>query len=405
MARITFCVIAVAVTAAACARAPSPDSSPAIHLDTADPQEAIVEVSGLSRRDLSALSELDLTTDEWSVVLRVAVKGGEAHPSADLPAVAGQYAVGDSIRFIPSFPLDAGREYDVSFDPSRVPRINLPRLTAARAVVSLPRVVHTPSTVVTAVYPSGDVILENQLRMYVQFSGPMGQQAGLDHIALLDKAGHELVDAMLPLDTELWNSERTRYTVILDPGRVKREILPNRMMGRPLRRGETITLVVKKDWLDGRGVPLKSEFRRDYRVGPAIERPLNTAEWRIATPPAGTRDALTITFPAPLDHALTHARSACRARGQPCRAICASRRGRLDACSCRAIPGRRGNIPSSCYRSWRTLQATALDGRSRCGRPAMSCRQRAASPVLFRFGSSGQFHTSTPAFRQVLGRL
>jgi hypothetical protein len=304
MARITFCVIAIAVTAAACSRAPSPDSAPAIHLDTADPQEAIVEVSGLSRRDLSALSELDLTTDEWSVVLRVAVKGEEAHPSADLPAVAGQYAVGDSIRFIPSFPLDAGREYDVSFDPSRVSRINLPRLTAARAVVSLPRVVHTPSTVVTAVYPSGDVILENQLRMYVQFSGPMGQQTGVDHIALLDKAGHELVDAMLPLDTELWNSERTRYTVILDPGRVKREILPNRMMGRPLRRGETITLVVKKDWLDGRGVPLKSEFRRDYRVGSAIERPLNTAEWRIATPPAGTRDALTVTFPAPLDHAL-----------------------------------------------------------------------------------------------------
>ena len=303
---MTFCVAALALSATvtACSRAPSPVSSPAIRLDTTDPQQAIVEVSGLSRRDLSALSELDLTADEWSVALRVAVKTPGAHPGADLPAVAGSYAVGDSVRFIPSFPLDPGREYDVSFDLSKISRAANPRISASHAVVSLPRVVHTPSTVVTAVYPSGDVVLENQLRMYVEFSGPMGQQGGLDHIALLDKAGHELVDAMLPLDTELWNSARTRYTVILDPGRVKREILPNRMMGRPLRRGETITLVVKQDWLDGRGVPLKSEFRRDYRVAPAIERPLDTATWRIASPPAGTRDALAITFPAPLDHGL-----------------------------------------------------------------------------------------------------
>lgn len=304
MLRAPFFVIAIAVAAAACSRAPSPDSSPAIHLDTTDPQQAIVEVSGLAPRDLSAISELDLTADEWYVVLRIAVRTAGAHSGADRPAVAGQYAVGDSIRFIPSFPLDPGREYDVSFDPSRVSRATIPRIPASHAVVSLPRLVHTPSTIVTAVYPSGDVILENQLRMYVQFSGPMGQAGGLDHLALLDKAGHELVDAMLPLDTALWNNERTRYTIILDPGRVKREILPNRMMGRPLRRGETITLVVKRDWLDGRGVPLKAEFRRDYRVAPAIERPLDTAEWRIAPPRAGTRDALTIAFPAPLDQAL-----------------------------------------------------------------------------------------------------
>jgi hypothetical protein len=167
-----------------------------------------------------------------------------------------------------------------------------------------PAATATPSTVVTAVYPSGDVILENQLRMYVQFSGPMGQQSGLGHIALVDQAGQEITGAMLSADTELWSGDRTRYTLLFDPGRVKRETLPNRTMGRPLHRGQTVSLVVKTDWPDARGVPLKSGFRRQYRVGPADERPLSTLGWHIVSPSARTRGALTITFPKPLDHAL-----------------------------------------------------------------------------------------------------
>jgi hypothetical protein len=71
-----------------------------------------------------------------------------------------------------------------------------------------------------------------------------------------------------------------------------------------LRRGETITLVVSRRWPDGRGQPLKSDYRKTFRVGPPIERPLDVAEWRIAAAPAATREPLTITFPAALDRAL-----------------------------------------------------------------------------------------------------
>ena len=190
------------------------------------------------------------------------------------------------------------------FDPTKISRAVALTVPSLRAVVSLPQVAQASSTIVTAVYPSGDVIPENQLRMYVQFSGPMGQASGREHIAILDRNGQELVDAMLPLDTELWNGERTRYTVLFDPGRVKRKILPNREMGRALRRGDTITLVVSQDWPDGRGQPLKSDYKKNFQVGPAIERPLDAAEWRIAPAPAATREPLSITFPAALDRAL-----------------------------------------------------------------------------------------------------
>ena len=65
-----------------------------------------------------------------------------------------------------------------------------------------------------------------------------------------------------------------------------------------------ITLVVKSDWRDASGAPLKAEFRRQYRVGPPDERPLQPAAWRVSAPAFETRDALTVTSPEPLDRAL-----------------------------------------------------------------------------------------------------
>jgi hypothetical protein len=298
----TLSILTAAVLAAACWAQPAA-SIPVIRLDTSNPQQTVVEVIGLAARDRAALAKADLTADEWPEVFRVAVRRVDG-ASGELPPVAGRYSLDEAVRFVPSFPLDPGREYEVVFDPAQCSRAQALTISPVRAVVSLPRKAQAPSTIVTAVYPSGDVIPENQLRMYVQFSGPMGQGSGREHLAILDQDGQELVDAMLPLDTELWNPERTRYTVLFDPGRVKRQILPNREMGRALRRGETITLVVREDWLDGRGQPLLSAYRKNFRVGPAIERPLDAAEWRIAAAPVDTREPLRITFPAALDRAL-----------------------------------------------------------------------------------------------------
>ena len=78
----------------------------------------------------------------------------------------------------------------------------------------------------------------------------------------LDDRGQEVVDAFLPLDADFWNDDRTRYTVFFDPGRVKRGILPNKQMGRALAAGKRYTLLVKREWRDGHGLPLKEEFRQ-----------------------------------------------------------------------------------------------------------------------------------------------
>jgi hypothetical protein len=289
-----------AVIPLGCSGGASP-ASPQIQFNTAAQPTGVVEVTGLPSSILNALSSASVSEDEWRALLRISVK---STGSPDQPAVVGKYAVTSGvIRFTPMFPFDSGRQYDVVFDPTRLPGAS-GDVTRVVAVVGLPAIARTPSTIVSHIHPSGDVLPANQLRLYINFSGPMGQRGGFDHVKLVDDKGVEVVDAFLPLEADFFNDDRTRYTVFLDPGRVKRGILPNRTMGRALVAGRRYTLIVQPDWRDAQGLPLKQEFRREFRAGPADERPLTMASWKIAPPAAGSGDALAVTFPSPLDHGL-----------------------------------------------------------------------------------------------------
>ena len=197
-------------------------------------------------------------------MLRVAV-------GADAPAMLGEYAVADgALRFTPLFPFDQGRHYQVRFDPARVPGAPLTRGGVVEATSDARRHGRRPRPSVARVYPSGDVVPENLLRMYIEFSAPMGRKSGVEYIKLLDHAGREIAGAVLPLDYEFWSPDHTRFTVFLDPGRVKKGILPNQQMGRPLEIGRSVTLVISREWRDEHGLPLKEDFRRALRVGPPM---------------------------------------------------------------------------------------------------------------------------------------
>ena len=231
---------------------------PRIVLNT-DVVPARIEVAGLSARQMVDLYNASTDVPKTDV-FRVTV-------APDQPPMLGSYAFEGEDRFVftPMFPLDPGRAYYVTF----IPRGG----TAITATVGLPATHTTPTTVVSQVFPSGEVIPENQLRLYVHFSAPMGSKGGLDFIHLLDENGAEVKDPFLPLDAEFWNDDRTRYTVFFDPGRQKRGIAPIAEMGRSLTAGKSYTLVVDPDWRDGNGLPLKQAFRRGRG------RPATTTWW------------------------------------------------------------------------------------------------------------------------------
>jgi hypothetical protein len=255
------------------------------------------EVVNLTEAMVRAATSRELSRDEWEQVLRVSVSETD-------PPMVGAYAVsGATLRFAPMFPLDPGRDYHVVFRAAALPGLESER-SSMTARFTVPAVKRDPTTSVSAIYPSGDRVPANQLRLYVHFSAPMGRKGGLDYITLLDDKGQVVVDPFLPLDAEFWNSDHTRYTVFFDPGRQKRGILPNQQMGRSLEPGRLYTLVVSKDWPDGNGLPLREEFRRTFTVGAPDERPLDVRQWRLTAPAAGTREALRVSFPEPLDHGL-----------------------------------------------------------------------------------------------------
>jgi len=289
---------------AAIAAACSAGSSPDISLDLSNPNRPAVILSGLARRDLRALEAAASRAENvgWTPLFRVSVAPQE-EPGA--VAVSGEYTVSNGmVRFTPVLPFEGGRTYYATFDPGAARGGTLAHLSKLTRQLSTPAPPQAPPVHVGAVYPSGPMVAANLLRMYVEFSGAMGILPGEHYITLLDADGNEISGALLPLDTELWNREHTRFTILFDPGRVKRGILPNRAMGRPLKEGGSFTLLVRREWPDAQGRPLDAEFRKTYRVGPAVERPITPADWRIAAPAAGSRDPVVVTFATGLDRGL-----------------------------------------------------------------------------------------------------
>ena len=302
--------VALLVVVAACAGFGGPSAAPTVEIRMQTPgdgaEPASVEVGGLKVEDLDALRAAGLTNDQWVDLLQLTVVSEDDDGGLEMPSVLGSYAIGDDgvLRFRPIFPFDPGRPYSARFGPTRLPGRDAATLDPIVAVVKLPKPDVESSTVVEQVFPSGDRVPENQLKLYLHFSAPMSHVDGLEYLSLRDARGRTIDAPFLPLGTEFWDPEHLRYTVFFDPGRVKQELELNERLGRPLRAGETYTLVVDPVWPDAEGNPLKAPFEKLVTVGSADTTPLDLSTWRLQVPSSRSTERLVISFPEPLDHAL-----------------------------------------------------------------------------------------------------
>ena len=104
---------------------------------------------------------------------------------------------------------------------------------------------------------------------------------------------------------ELWDPEGRRLTLLLDPGRIKRDLVPNREQGPPLRRGETFELAVDPAWQDAKGAPLVEAHSKTFSVVEADRQSPDPGEWHLSPPSLNTREPLRVHFDEPLDRALS----------------------------------------------------------------------------------------------------
>jgi hypothetical protein len=171
-------------------------------------------------------------------------------------------------------------------------------------VFERPKQQFTPTTRVAHVYPSTDVLPSNTLKLYIYFSAPMSRGEAWQHIHMLDEKGQPLKYEFVEIQQELWDNTHTRLTVLFDPGRIKRGVLPNEQLGPPIEDGKHYTLLIDHSWQDARGEPLAADARKQFRGGPADRTPPDPKTWRVTSPSAGSSADLVVDFPKPMDFAL-----------------------------------------------------------------------------------------------------
>ena len=157
---------------------------------------------------------------------------------------------------------------------------------------------------VLQVFPSSDSLPENLLRFYVCFSNSMQRGRAEENVRLFGPDGQPAEDVLYRPPIELWDTRMRHLTILLDPGRLKRRVGPNRELGPPLKAGNEYTLVIGSGMIDSSGCSLRDSVHKRFRVTEAVREPVGVEQWKVVLPPTRSHEPLVLLFPRPLDWAM-----------------------------------------------------------------------------------------------------
>ena len=205
----------------------------------------------------------------------------------------GSYkAANNHIEFTPLIPLMPGGIYEVLFKNNIIGTVKIPAADVGTAAQ------------VISIFPATDTVPLNLLKIYIRFSAPMQEGQALQHVSLLDEKNDTVPGVFLDLQPELWDVNRTTLTLWLDPGRIKRDLIPNQKMGNPLQEGKRYAVAIDNSWKDAQGLPLRQSFTQTFTTGLRDSISPKPEKWKLQLPKPNTNEALTIHFGEALDYFL-----------------------------------------------------------------------------------------------------
>lgn len=227
-----------------------------------------------------------MSADSLDKLLSVQLAGKET-------AIAGNYqSIGNSIVFEPLIPFTRGLTYGVWLKDNRLGEMTIPDLAP------------DDNPTLLAIYPTQDSLPDNLLKIYLHFSRPMREGQSQKYVSLVRNYTDTLPGVFLNLQPELWNADRTMLTLWLDPGRIKRDLQPNKRMGAPLQAGVHYQLVVSAAWPDQQGARLMKKIIKPFVTVPRDSLSPIPAQWRLSQPQSGSVSPLEVGFGEPLDYSL-----------------------------------------------------------------------------------------------------
>ena len=258
-----------------------------------------LRVCGWTGKELSRLAAADLSRRLALLPSEVVEAGANLRA---IQPISGSFDFDQyAICFLPRFPFREGMRYSLLVDLG-------PEVPGGDSLeiwtIQLPALPDTPTTGVVAIYPSVEGLPVNQLKLYVHFSSPMSEHEAARAVHVRRADNDEPLEGVFLGEPELWDPERRRLTLLLDPGRIKRGLVPNEEAGYPLIEGVPIKVSIDARFRDAAGRSLRSGAERRYDIGPPLRVRVNPLDWRCHCPAVGSTDPLTVEFDRPLDHAL-----------------------------------------------------------------------------------------------------